>query len=310
MKPTHMHLKKMEILDPAPAHHKETHTLGEETRLRCVSAEPDTVDRPWLAGQTVCKELGMYQILHVGVMHARYPYEVVRLRQGGACFLQTLRGRGRVLIGGTWQVIEEGQACLLPAYQTNAIHCIEGEEWDFCWVRYRHPSEQVPLITVAEPIISDFSSDQISAAIHGVLAEAEENGSSVIVEQWARLIHLYVKRFVSPYQSDERLWELWLDVEKNLVQDWTLDMMASKVGLSSEHVRRLCKEEHGKSPMQQVRWMRMQRASELLLTTEYKIESIGYDVGYKNSTVFSSAFRKQFGMNPSEYRAKNALTGV
>ena len=305
-----MHLKKMEILEPAPIQHEETHTLGDHTRLRCVSAEPETENRPWLEDQSVCKELAMYQILHAGVMQARYPYEVVRVRQGGAFFLQTLRGKGRVLINGTWQVIEEGQACLLPAYKTNAIHCIEGEEWDFCWVRYRHPSEQVPLITVAEPIISDFNSDQISAAIQGILAEAEETGSSIIVEQWARLIHLYVKRFVAPHQADERLWELWVDVEKNLAENWTLDIMAAKVGLSSEHVRRLCKEEHGKSPMQQVRWMRMQRAGELLLTTDYKIESIGYDVGYKNSTVFSSAFRKQFAMNPSEYRAKNALIGV
>ena len=231
---------------------------------------------------------------------------MVRAHQGGAYFLVTLRGKGRILINGSWTICSEGQACLLPAYTTNAFHCIDGEEWDFCWVRYRHPEGQVPLIAAKAPILEEFSTEQFHAAVQGILFESELEHREMITEQWAQLIHIYVREFVAPHRADDRLWPLWNAIENDISQDWTLDSMANKAYLSGEHLRRLCKTQYGRSPVQQVRWMRMQRAAELLLTTNYKIESIGHDVGYKNPTVFSKSFAKHFDLKPSQYRKKQA----
>lgn len=283
----------------------ETHILGDETSLRCVGST-EKAERPWLEGQPICEALAHYQILHAGIMYARFPYQIVRTFQGGAFFLVTVRGTGQILVNGSWHTCQQGQACLLPAYTTNAFHCVQGEEWDFCWVRYRHPEGQIPLIAATAPIIEEFSIDQFHAAIQGMLFEAEQEHRQTITEQWAQLIHIYVSEFVAPYRADDRLWSLWHAVEHDLAYNWTLDSMANKACLSGEHLRRLCKAQYGRSPVQQVRWLRMQRAAELLATTDYKVESIGYDVGYKNPTVFSTAFAKHFHLKPSQYRIKQA----
>lgn len=48
--------------------------------------------------------------------------------------------------------------------------------------------------------------------------------------------------------------------------------------------------------------VRIIKACELLLTTDNKVTSIAKQVGFSNSTYFSTQFRKQTGFSPSEYR--------
>lgn len=284
----------------------EKHIFGEKTSLRCVRSSLED-HRQWLGNQPVCESLAHYQILHAGIMQAHFPYEVVRTWQEGAFFIVTLSGSGRILVNGAWHHCGEGQACLLPAYTTNAFHCIDDNHgWNFCWVRYQHPDQQIPLIASAEPIINHFNADPFYAAMQGLLTEGQQEHRDAISKQWALLVHTYVREFVAPHRSDDRLWRLWNAIEHNLGYDWTLDLMATKACLSSEHLRRLCKAQHGRSPMQQVRWLRMHRAASMLVTTDYKIEAIAYDVGYKNPIVFSTAFKKHFQLQPSKYRSQQA----
>ena len=54
--------------------------------------------------------------------------------------------------------------------------------------------------------------------------------------------------------------------------------------------------------MQQITYLRMQRAAGLLTSTGDKIESIAHAVGYQNPFVFSTTFKKWIGWRPSEYR--------
>ena len=281
---------------------RETYILGEHTVQRCVRSGLDD-DRDWLADQPVCDSLLDFQIQHAGIMKANYPYEVIRTHQSGAFFLATTKGEGRVLINGEWSICENGKACLLPAYTANALHCMEGREWEFCWVRYQHPPEQIPLISSVVPIMEPFNVNQLQMAVHGLIFAAEKEGHRAITQQWARLIHTYVQEFTDPYRSDDRLWHLWTAVDQNLADDWSLQSMAKVACLSGEHLRRLCKSQHGRSPVQQIRWLRMQRSAELLVMTDDKIEAIAYDVGYKNAAVFTAAFHRQFDQTPSQYRS-------
>ena len=74
--------------------------------------------------------------------------------------------------------------------------------------------------------------------------------------------------------------------------------------MSAEHLRRLCVRELGRTPMEHVTYIRMQRAKELLEAGDAKLEAIAPEVGYHSATVFSRAFARCIGMNPSEYRAR------
>ena len=82
--------------------------------------------------------------------------------------------------------------------------------------------------------------------------------------------------------------------------EWTLPALAAKVHMSTEHLRRLCLRELGRTPVQQLTYLRMQRAKELLENSDDKLEAIAPAVGYLSALVFSRAFKRWIGCTPTE----------
>ncbi|MCB0630287.1 MAG: two-component regulator propeller domain-containing protein [Saprospiraceae bacterium] len=58
----------------------------------------------------------------------------------------------------------------------------------------------------------------------------------------------------------------------------------------------------GRSTSQVIRSIRLQRAKELLLTSDLNVSEVAYAVGFKNTTYFSSCFSEEFGLPPSELK--------
>lgn len=122
-----------------------------------------------------------------------------------------------------------------------------------------------------------------------------------MTNHWVDLVHLYVLRFAAPETHDPRLWLLWERVSVTLDADWSIHEMTALVRLSEKQLQRLCLKELGRTPRQQLIWLRMRRAAQLLSEREAKIETIANQVGYQNPFVFSSTFKRVMGWSPSEY---------
>ncbi|MEO7413096.1 MAG: AraC family transcriptional regulator, partial [Opitutaceae bacterium] len=97
-------------------------------------------------------------------------------------------------------------------------------------------------------------------------------------------------------------------VARDLAADWKLTTLAATCGVSAEHLRRLCRHELGRTPMDHVAYMRVHRAQELLGETNDKLDAIAPLVGYHSAVVFSRAFVRCAGMTPTEYRARGKKT--
>jgi transcriptional regulator GlxA family with amidase domain len=110
--------------------------------------------------------------------------------------------------------------------------------------------------------------------------------------------------FARPDPGDRRLERLWDEVTPRLSENWTLERMAAICFLSEEHLRRLCRKELGRSPINHLIHLRMQKAAELLAKTDDKVESVAAAVGYANAFVFSNTFKRWIGFRPSDYRRK------
>jgi AraC-like DNA-binding protein len=50
--------------------------------------------------------------------------------------------------------------------------------------------------------------------------------------------------------------------------------------------------------------VRMEKAKELLHTTEKSVTEIALDIGFQTPNSFSSLFRREIGMSPSQYKKK------
>lgn len=269
----------------------ETHLVGPATREVKVRA-------------TDCPPLAGHHIAHVGLADAAVPYEMVRMDLSGTYLLSCFGGRGQILLDGRWQMCREGWACLAPPHAQLAFRAVVGSRWKFTWVRYQQPPEQRPVISASSPAVAKFDPEPLHHAVLGLHHEMQSQTAPMAVTHWVELIHTYVLRFAQPWQSDDRLGHLWEHVAARLGERWSLDLLAARCHLSTEHLRRLCRRELGRSPMHQVIYLRMQLAAKLLATTDDKIETIAHAVGYENPFVFSTTFKKWVGWRPSDYRAK------
>lgn len=289
-------------------HHdlREKHIFGSKTNLQVVKANASD-PRDWLTNAPICTILQQHHILHCGIMAARPPFEVVRMNQSGTYFFASLSGKGKILIDGDWQEVDQGQACVQPPFIPNALTALKGEPWRFCWVRYQEKPYIHPIVSVHSPVTGKFDAHPLRHAIEGLHEEVSGNQSPPALHHWTELIHHYVLSFAHAFQDDDRLQRLWEKVEHNLAHPWTLSDLAALACLSKEHLRRLALKSIGRTPMQHVTFLRMRRAAELLTTTDEKIESVAYQVSYTNPFAFSDTFKRWIGRRPSIYRGASKL---
>ncbi len=275
--------------------------FGPATRHLAVRA--DTSDpRKWIQDAPVCSLLGQHHIFHVGMMLAEPPFEIVRLDQSGTFMLACFEGEGMVLAEGEWKRIRAGTACLQPPFVMNALKCSPGKPWKFVWVRYREARGTRPVASSVSPVTGTFDPTALKAAIEGLHAEASGTAATSALHHWAELVHQYVQRFAQPHQADGRLWRMWQRVETELGRAWTLPDLAAIACVSDEHLRRLCRKEFGRTPVQHLTFLRLQRARHLLTVTDDKVETIARTVGFESPFSFSNTFKKWVGLRPSDYR--------
>jgi AraC-like DNA-binding protein len=72
--------------------------------------------------------------------------------------------------------------------------------------------------------------------------------------------------------------------------------------LSHTHVNRKLKAMTGKTPSRFIRSIRLQKAVELLKTTDLNVSEIAYDVGFSDPNYFSRSFSEEFGYPPNVIR--------
>ncbi len=87
--------------------------------------------------------------------------------------------------------------------------------------------------------------------------------------------------------------------------DPTLDMaeIADLVGLSVSALHRRFKARYGVSPMRHLTERRLERAAQLLTSSDQPLVELGLAVGYGDQSAFTRAFRRHHGLPPAEYRA-------
>ena len=111
--------------------HSETDIENPRSRRQIVAAADYQDERPWVLAGVRCKELGLFEIAHLGIAEMLAPYEVVRANQSGAFFMACLSGQGQVWVDGRWRTITAGQACLQPAGIRNSFRIGRSKRWDF-----------------------------------------------------------------------------------------------------------------------------------------------------------------------------------
>jgi transcriptional regulator GlxA family with amidase domain len=89
---------------------------------------------------------------------------------------------------------------------------------------------------------------------------------------------------------------------ENLAQPLSIDALAERAHMSRRTLVRRFREETGTSPMAWLTGARLDRARELLETTDLPVEHIGRFTGLGVPAGVRAAFHRHLGTSPQEYR--------
>lgn len=82
--------------------------------------------------------------------------------------------------------------------------------------------------------------------------------------------------------------------------------LASICSLSEAQLRRKFKEYLNMSPVEYLTMVRIQKAYELLNSTNYPMTEIALRVGYQDVSSFNRNFKKIMGVSPYQYKKNNS----
>ena len=270
---------------------RETHIIGARTREQIVSSG-------------VCPALSLSTIYLTGTSEALPDFRFVRLQPVISQLFACLDGWGYVGVNGQWVRCEAGMVYLTPPGVFHAYYAVEESCWKTCWVIYRQEGDERPAIESACPLLIRADAQDLAHAIQGLYRESVGQAGAGIMYSWAQLVHLYARRIISQSSHEARLHRLWEMVNTDIAYPWNSRELAARAGMSTEHLRRLCQQYNGCSPMRHVTVLRMRHAAVMLSSDAYTVESVAYRVGFENPYAFSTAFKRFWGIAPSLYRSR------
>lgn len=95
-------------------------------------------------------------------------------------------------------------------------------------------------------------------------------------------------------------------VEKNMDNsEYSLEDLSSDLGLSKTHLNRKLTVILNMKPLQFIRSIRLKRAAQLLVGSQYNVVEIADKVGFNTIKYFNRYFKEEFGMTPTQYREAN-----
>jgi len=105
--------------------------------------------------------------------------------------------------------------------------------------------------------------------------------------------------------NDQKISQAISLIHANPNAGWTVESLASEVGMSRSRFAHRFKELLGIGPMAYSSEWRLQKSLQLLDGSNINIQQVASKSGYKSAAAFTRAFSGQFGFSPTEYRQKN-----
>lgn len=103
-------------------------------------------------------------------------------------------------------------------------------------------------------------------------------------------------------KPDERFGAVLAYVNSHYTEDISAKNLSEKFGYDEAYFCRRFKEATGTNAAKYIRYLRLENAQHLLRTSRESIRNIALKCGFSDICYFSSCFKRQFGISPTEFR--------
>jgi AraC-like DNA-binding protein len=234
-----------------------------------------------------------------------------RVGYGGYLIQYTLKGEGIYEKDGICHKIKEGMGMVIQFPEDSSYYLSEGDEpWTFLYLHFDGDA-LVPYIKRLKELTQGVFSLGVSAKSIRMFLQLHEricNGERLKKYESNEFIFSFLCTLLRDIETEEK-------ENKNVLVKKAVDLMdrefkslegvqsvASRLGITQEHLGRLFKAEMNVSPGQYLIKLRIQYAMQELLNTDDSLEKIAGKCGFSNANYLGKVFKKHVGTTPIQYR--------
>ncbi|MDU8923580.1 AraC family transcriptional regulator [Pasteurellaceae bacterium LIM206] len=288
------------------------------SQIRGVMHTHCTLQGDWRLHHPESKNSGLFHIILRGSCLLLLREQKITLNRGDVFFLP--QGSDHQIISN--EKTRENNTALSPLTTRKQNHytLVSNTAGDsnfemFCGTFYY--AEHAPLIdTLPEYVHLSILNTPIEMLIKlFALEENSENlGAKSIIDALSAVLFTYILRnymnqspdhqgLIAALQ-DKRLSPVITALIKDPAQDWNIDGLAALAHMSRANFIRVFQQKLAIPPGKFLTNLRMQQAGILLQTTRKNILHVALEAGYQSEAHFSKAFKRHYGLSPSQYRKK------
>lgn len=210
--------------------------------------------------------------------------------------------------------IKAGDLFLLFPGEWHSYHPLQSVGWKSYWIgfRGRNMDDRVKagFLSPSKPIYHVGYSSRVEDTYRFAIETAREEAANV-QQTLAGAVNLLIGlmyslernlQLSSNREHVDMINQARQRIRYGLEDDITIQQIAKDMNVSYSNFRKLFKEFTGVSPSLYQQDLRLQRAKELLASTDLSIKQIAYQLRFESPDYFSSKFKIKTGMKPSEFR--------
>jgi AraC family transcriptional regulator, arabinose operon regulatory protein len=229
-------------------------------------------------------------------------------------FIYCCEGNGWCEIAGTMHQITRNQLLVLPASIPHVYGAGKNEPWTIYW--FHAVGSHLPLYlkmlgaTAEKPVVPLGGDVQLLSLFEDMLEELE-HGFTMAHLLYASHALTHLMGLILRHKDEsgygatnvrERVAKSIEFMKNHLREPLKIATLAGLVSLSRSHYTTLFQRVTGYAPLSYLNHLRMQRAVQLLNTTDLSIKQISDRLGFCDQFYFSRAFAKMHNHSPSEHR--------
>lgn len=231
-------------------------------------------------------------------------------------FIYCAEGTGWCELLGKAHIVTRNQLLVIPASTPHAYGAGKEKPWTIHW--FHAVGTNVPHyldrlgVTGAKPVVPLGGDVQLFSLFEDV-QEGLEHGFTLTrliyaAHSLTHLMGLILRHKDEFYAGEtnvrERIARSIEFMKGHLRENLRLSTLAAMVNFSRSHYTTVFRRLTGYAPRSYLNHLRMQRAVELLNTTEMSIKQISDQLGFSDQFYFSRAFRRMHNHSPSEHRRR------
>jgi AraC-like DNA-binding protein len=234
-------------------------------------------------------------------------YQILYISRGKGIFESETTG---------FRKINTGDAFLLFPGIWHRFRPYNDTGWDEYWIEfngelirhyriqdYLNPLNPILRIGLQEDIVRQFQE-----VIH--LVRDEKPGFQYIASGHILQImgYIFAQLRYHPFEGkviENQIRQAKVLLLENIFSPVTQEEIADKIGMGYSRYRKRFKEYTGLSPAQYKINLKINKAKDLLITTNQSMKEIAMNLGFDNTDYFYRIFKQKTGFTPSDYREKN-----